>query len=150
MESDVLKIRERPESKKKAKMKKKVEEKEKSASEDESSSDDDSGSDSDDSDSEDDNTKKDNEELDEEALREAAKAAAYFDNSSHVTAENNTIDSFNQLGLSRPLLRGVASMGFVTPTLVQASVLPVALAGRDVCASAVTGSKFMRCMFMMI
>ena len=31
-------------------------------------------------------------------------------------------------------------MGFVTPTLIQASVLPVALAGRDVCASAVTGS----------
>jgi len=144
MESDVLKIRERPESKKKSKMKKKAEEdeKEKSASEDESSSDDDSGSDSDESDSEDDNTKKDNKELDEEAIREAAKAAAYFDNSTHVTADNNTIDSFNQLGLSRPLLRGVASMGFVTPTLVQASVLPVALAGRDVCASAVTGSKF--------
>ena len=142
MESDVLKIRERPESKKKAKTKKKVEEeKEKSTSEDESSSDD-SGSDSDESDSEDDNTKNDNEELDEEAIREAAKAAAYFDNSTHVTADNNTIDSFNQLGLSRPLLRGVASMGFVTPTLVQASVLPVALAGRDVCASAVTGSKF--------
>ena len=144
MESDVLKIRERPESKKKAKMKKKKaeEEKEKSASEDESSSDDDSGSDSDESDSEDDNTKKDTGELDEEAQREAAKAAAYFDNSTHVTADSNTIDSFNQLGLSRPLLRGVASMGFVTPTLVQASVLPVSLAGRDVCASAVTGSKF--------
>ena len=31
-------------------------------------------------------------------------------------------------------------MGFVTPTLIQASVLPVVLAGRDVCASAVTGS----------
>ncbi|EED95637.1 predicted protein, partial [Thalassiosira pseudonana CCMP1335] len=50
------------------------------------------------------------------------------------------IDSFSQLGLSRPLLRGVASMGFVTPTPIQASVLPVAMAGRDVCASAVTGS----------
>ena len=145
MESDVLKIRERPEStKKKAKMKKKVEEeKEKSTSEDDESSSDEDGSDSDESDIEDDNTKNDNEELDEDAIREAAKAAAYFDNSSHVTAENNAIDSFNQLGLSRPLLRGVASMGFVTPTLVQASALPVALAGRDVCASAVTGSKFM-------
>lgn len=31
-------------------------------------------------------------------------------------------------------------MGFVTPTPIQASVLPVAMAGRDVCASAVTGS----------
>ena len=31
-------------------------------------------------------------------------------------------------------------MGFVQPTPVQSSVIPVALAGRDVCASAVTGS----------
>lgn len=31
-------------------------------------------------------------------------------------------------------------MGFVRPTPIQSSVIPVALAGRDVCASAVTGS----------
>jgi len=143
MESDVLKVRERPERKKKKKKKQPeapIEEEEQSSKSDdsvdgESSSDD--GSRSGDE-SADEDVKEEEEDEDEKA--EAAKAAAFFD-SSHVTAETAaTIDSFSQLGLSRPLLRGVASMGFVTPTLIQASVLPVALAGRDVCASAVTGS----------
>lgn len=31
-------------------------------------------------------------------------------------------------------------MGFVKPTPIQATVIPLALAGRDICASAVTGS----------
>ena len=47
---------------------------------------------------------------------------------------------FNQLNLSRPLLRAIESLGYVTPTPVQTAVIPVALAGKDVCASAVTGS----------
>ena len=47
---------------------------------------------------------------------------------------------FSQLNLSRPLMRGVESMGFVRPTPIQARVVPIALAGRDVCGSAVTGS----------
>ena len=149
MESDVLKVRERPVRKKDKMMKKKkATEEEEEASEkshseeegrDKSSSSEDSESDNE-SGSDDEGEQEDE---DEEELKEAAKAAAYFDNSSqHVTSESNSIDSFSQLGLSRPLLRGVASMGFVTPTLVQASVVPVALAGRDVCASAVTGSEF--------
>ena len=144
MESDVLKVRERPVRKKDKMMKKtkateeEEEAPEKSDSEEEGG--DKSSSSSEDSESDNEGGQEDE---DEEELKEAAKAAAYFDNSSqHVTSESNSIDSFSQLGLSRPLLRGVASMGFVTPTLVQASVVPVALAGRDVCASAVTGSEF--------
>jgi ATP-dependent RNA helicase DDX27 len=43
---------------------------------------------------------------------------------------------FTQLNLSRPLLRGVEAAGYVTPTPVQARVIPLALAGRDICASA--------------
>ena len=141
MESDVLKVRERPQSKKKLKKAQlEAEEKEQSSNSDDN---DDSDSSSDDgSKSGDESADEDaeEEEEDEEAKAEAAKAAAFFD-SSHIAAETSeTVDSFSQLGLSRPLLRGVASMGFVTPTLIQASVLPIALAGRDVCASAVTGS----------
>eukprot|EP00577_Skeletonema_sp_RCC1716_P032684 CAMPEP_0113418240 /NCGR_PEP_ID=MMETSP0013_2-20120614/26101_1 /TAXON_ID=2843 ORGANISM="Skeletonema costatum, Strain 1716" /NCGR_SAMPLE_ID=MMETSP0013_2 /ASSEMBLY_ACC=CAM_ASM_000158 /LENGTH=934 /DNA_ID=CAMNT_0000305463 /DNA_START=26 /DNA_END=2830 /DNA_ORIENTATION=+ /assembly_acc=CAM_ASM_000158 len=140
MESDVLKVRERPQSKKKKKNKPEapIERNEQSSNSD--------GSDDGESSSDDDGSRSGDESADEDVKEdedekvEAAKAAAFFD-SSHVTAETSeTIDSFSQLGLSRPLLRGVASMGFVTPTLIQASVLPVALAGRDVCASAVTGS----------
>ena len=47
---------------------------------------------------------------------------------------------FSQLNLSRPLLRAVELLGYVTPTVIQAQVIPIALAGRDICASAITGS----------
>ncbi|CBK21543.2 uncharacterized protein [Blastocystis hominis] len=48
--------------------------------------------------------------------------------------------SFNQLRLSRPLLRAVNEMGFTTPTPIQARCIPLALAGKDICAAAKTGS----------
>jgi ATP-dependent helicase YprA (DUF1998 family) len=47
---------------------------------------------------------------------------------------------FSELNLSRALLRGIEASGYVNPTPIQAKVIPIALAGRDVCASAVTGS----------
>lgn len=77
-------------------------------------------------------------EIEDEEKLEAEKAAKYFDSKNN--SNKNEIEVFSQLNLSRPLLRGVASMGFVTPTPIQASCIPAALAGRDVCASAVTGS----------
>jgi ATP-dependent RNA helicase DDX27 len=70
---------------------------------------------------------------------EVAKAAAFFDDQP-APRHQDEIQVFNQLSLSRPLLRGVAAMGFVKPTPIQAAVIPLALAGRDICASAVTGS----------
>lgn len=85
-----------------------------------------------------DDQEEDNEDMNGEDREEAAKAAAFFD--SQPIAANNDTTVFAQLTLSRPLLRGVAAMGFVRPTPIQSSVIPVALAGRDVCASAVTGS----------
>uniref|UniRef100_A0A1I7ZI18 RNA helicase n=1 Tax=Steinernema glaseri TaxID=37863 RepID=A0A1I7ZI18_9BILA len=48
--------------------------------------------------------------------------------------------SFHQMNLSRPILKGVAAAGFSTPTPVQATCIPVALAGRDICACAATGT----------
>jgi ATP-dependent RNA helicase RhlE len=47
---------------------------------------------------------------------------------------------FAPLGLDASLLRAVKDMGFVRPTPVQADAIPAALAGRDVLASAHTGS----------
>ena len=70
--------------------------------------------------------------------REEARAKAYFDE--EPTDQIDQIDVFAQLALSRPLLRGIAAMGFVKPTPIQAAVMPLALQGRDICASAVTGS----------
>jgi ATP-dependent RNA helicase RhlE len=47
---------------------------------------------------------------------------------------------FSDLGLAPQLLRAVTDFGFVEPTPVQAAAIPPALAGRDVLASAATGS----------
>ena len=78
-------------------------------------------------------------EDDDEAKVEAEKAANFFETQAPKSSTEE-IEVFAQLTLSRPLLRGIASMGYTQPTQIQASVIPVALAGRDICASAVTGS----------
>ncbi|CBJ29130.1 DEAD box helicase [Ectocarpus siliculosus] len=85
------------------------------------------------------------EELDEDQL-EAKKAAEYFEDGDDADASPGGDDAssggvpFQQLNISRPLLRAVEAMGYVTPTSVQQRAVPFALAGRDVCASATTGS----------
>ncbi len=48
--------------------------------------------------------------------------------------------SFDQLGLSAELLRAVGEQGYSQPTPIQAAAIPVVLAGRDVMASAQTGT----------
>ncbi|KAL4427607.1 hypothetical protein ABPG75_001696 [Micractinium tetrahymenae] len=48
--------------------------------------------------------------------------------------------SFADLHLSRPLLRACQALGYTHPTPIQAACIPLALAGRDICGSAVTGS----------
>ncbi|KDD75169.1 DEAD/DEAH box helicase, partial [Helicosporidium sp. ATCC 50920] len=51
-----------------------------------------------------------------------------------------TASSFSDLRLSRPLARACGALGYTRPTPIQAACIPLALAGRDVCGSAVTGS----------
>ena len=48
--------------------------------------------------------------------------------------------TFAELGLNEQILAGVESLGFSTPTPVQAGAIPEVLAGRDVVASAQTGT----------
>ncbi|XP_059143087.1 probable ATP-dependent RNA helicase DDX27 [Physella acuta] len=48
--------------------------------------------------------------------------------------------SFQEMNLSRPLLKGLSALNFLKPTPIQAACIPVALLGRDICACAVTGS----------
>ncbi|KAI9831047.1 MAG: nucleolar DEAD-box protein required for synthesis of 60S ribosomal subunit [Sarea resinae] len=48
--------------------------------------------------------------------------------------------SFQSMSLSRPILRGLASVGFSEPTPIQAKTIPVALLGKDIVGGAVTGS----------
>ena len=55
-------------------------------------------------------------------------------------ASEEILDSFTVMRLSRPILKGIASLGFTKPTPIQARTIPVALKGKDICGSAVTGS----------
>jgi ATP-dependent RNA helicase DDX27 len=60
-----------------------------------------------------------------------------------LTAKPNVQHSgkgWNELALSRPLLRAVKDLGFANPTPIQAEAIPFALQGRDICGAAVTGS----------
>lgn len=50
------------------------------------------------------------------------------------------LQSFADLHLSRPLLKACQALGYTHPTPIQAACIPLALAGRDICGSAVTGS----------
>ena len=66
---------------------------------------------------------------------------SYFDNSGRILEESEVAKmSFDDLGLSRALLKGVTALGFTRPTRIQASTIPWALQGRDICGGAVTGS----------
>ncbi|KAH9693398.1 DEAD-box ATP-dependent RNA helicase 28 [Citrus sinensis] len=49
-------------------------------------------------------------------------------------------NSFMELNLSRPLLRACEALGYSKPTPIQAACIPLALTGRDICGSAITGS----------
>ncbi|RMZ83873.1 hypothetical protein DV737_g1414, partial [Chaetothyriales sp. CBS 132003] len=70
---------------------------------------------------------------------EAAKRQAFF--ATEDPAESiEKARSFQQFALSRPILRALGSLSFVTPTPIQARTIPVALQGLDVVGSAVTGS----------
>lgn len=48
--------------------------------------------------------------------------------------------SFQNMGLSRPILKGLATVGFSDPTPIQTKTIPIALLGKDVVGGAVTGS----------
>jgi ATP-dependent RNA helicase RhlE len=48
--------------------------------------------------------------------------------------------SFHTIGLSEPLLRDLATAGFLVPTPIQAQAIPPALEGRDVIGCAQTGT----------
>ena len=47
---------------------------------------------------------------------------------------------FVKLKLHPDLLRGIKDLGFAGPTPIQAAAIPVVLEGRDLLASAMTGS----------
>ncbi|XP_051124355.1 DEAD-box ATP-dependent RNA helicase 28 [Andrographis paniculata] len=63
--------------------------------------------------------------------------SSFFSKAEGVTYNAN---SFLELHLSRSLLRACEALGYAKPTPIQAACIPLALTGRDICASAITGS----------
>lgn len=53
---------------------------------------------------------------------------------------SETVNSFYQMNLSRPLMRAIGVLGYIYPTPIQASTIPIALLGRDICGCAATGT----------
>lgn len=54
--------------------------------------------------------------------------------------DSQTVNSFYQMNLSRPLMRAIGVLGYIYPTPIQASTIPIALLGRDICGCAATGT----------
>ncbi|OAX82207.1 hypothetical protein ACJ72_03440 [Emergomyces africanus] len=77
-----------------------------------------------------------------EDAAEVEKQKAFFAPEEKASTNNNLepAKSFQAFSLSRPILRGLTSVGFTTPTPIQRKTIPVALLGKDVVGGAVTGS----------
>lgn len=72
---------------------------------------------------------------------EAAKRKEFFAPEEKTNEKPGAAKStFQDFNLSRPILRGLASVGFTDPTPIQRKTVPVALLGKDIVGSAVTGS----------
>ena len=72
-----------------------------------------------------------------ETKAEKARKAAFFSSDTDVA---QTHSSFLTMNLSRPVLKALTTLGFHTPTPIQAATIPVGLLGKDVVGNAVTGS----------
>ncbi|EON97845.1 putative atp-dependent rna helicase drs1 protein [Phaeoacremonium minimum UCRPA7] len=77
----------------------------------------------------------------DEDAEEAAKREAFFAPEEPAKpGKKDGQSSFQTMSLSRPILRGLTSVGFTKPTPIQAKTIPIALMGKDVVGGAVTGS----------
>lgn len=80
----------------------------------------------------------------QEDAEEAKKAAEFFAPEESVTKKKKSAKastgSFQAMSLSRPILRGLAAVGFSEPTPIQNKAIPIAMQGKDVVGGAETGS----------
>ncbi|KAF9393617.1 nucleolar DEAD-box protein required for synthesis of 60S ribosomal subunit [Podila verticillata] len=107
------------------------------ASEEESGSEDSEEEESE-SEGEDEDVSESEDEEEEESEFQKERKKAYFAPESDSPVD--VAETFATMNLSRPILKGLAQVGFVQPTQIQARTIPVALMGKDICGGAVTGS----------
>ena len=108
-----------------------------SVSGDESEEDDDDDDEDEEEGEEDDDASSGSEDEEEDAV-ETARKEAFF--SSNPMNDPSVPSTFSAMNLSRPLLRALTGLGFTAPTPIQSKAVPLALLGRDILGSAVTGS----------
>jgi ATP-dependent RNA helicase DDX27 len=77
------------------------------------------------------------EETPESDPEESARKASYFAPTEDLPED---IQGFDTMALSRPILKALAAMNFHNPTQIQSRTIPIALRGKDIVGSAVTGS----------
>lgn len=78
---------------------------------------------------------------DREDAEEQAKRDAFFAPEEKAKPGNKaTAGPFTSMSLSRPILRGLAAVGFSSPTPIQSKAIPIALMGKDLVGGAATGS----------
>lgn len=66
--------------------------------------------------------------------------AFYAPESESENAKKEVHKTFNDLALSRPVMKGLSNLGYVKPSPIQSATIPIALLGKDIIAGAVTGS----------
>ncbi|PIA37015.1 hypothetical protein AQUCO_03100043v1 [Aquilegia coerulea] len=76
-------------------------------------------------------------EVNDDEIKEVVTKKTFFSSSEGTSFHAN---SFMELNISRPLLRACETLGYHKPTPIQAACIPLALTGRDICGSAITGS----------
>lgn len=79
-------------------------------------------------------------EEEEEDAEEKAKQDAFFAPEVPTSKKKGNDASFQNMSLSRPVLRGLAAAGYTKPTPIQSKTIPMALLGKDLVGGAVTGS----------
>lgn len=78
---------------------------------------------------------------DREDAEEIAKRDAFFAPEEKAKpGKKDTAGPFTSMSLSRPILRGLAAVGFSNPTPIQSKAIPIALMGKDLVGGAATGS----------
>lgn len=79
-----------------------------------------------------------NSDSESENDEDSAEAIAQFYEKAEDSNQAHT--SFQTLDLSRPVLKGLSSLGYSRPSPIQSASIPIALLGKDIVAGAVTGS----------
>jgi ATP-dependent RNA helicase DDX27 len=81
------------------------------------------------------------EDADEDPEEAARREAFFAPEEKPVKGAKSTLSTtFQSMSLSRPILRGLGTVGFTQPTPIQSKTIPVALLGKDVVGGAITGS----------